>query len=542
MIIKALNKLFPNNNLPARYIIFSFAMLGALRAQLVDVLQHGLEGDEYFDSNVNVRGFKVIVDLADLANGALIGIFISAFIIFYAIFLDSELKVRQQLFATQSKLRLEIRELEDSIENFHSNAEKSIYLRTMEKFDIRSLILEMKRKRAESNPEFDLSFKIAGKLRESSSELVRNERAIYPFRSFEKIRYFINGTNLILKPTWFAVTSLLITLGNNISINSPTPLFTILNSILCWALLFLMNCCVGKRLTKINSNFYMLLIVSVSLSLSSEILGYLLHHSLPLFIRIQRFLFFFVLLAAISFIYNLLNSREDFRESRLFTDELREKYSYLESVLLQTQREIAEHLHGYLVFRVSEIANRFADGQVTENEIDDLVFEVQNDFSYENYSLLSRNFTLNESSLNRLSVEWEGLMKIRFNGDLGQVDVIPNIQKREVWNVIIELINNAHRHGHASEIAFNLDLNKAGFLNITAINDGQHTPLNSTRGTGSSIIEVASDGNWSIQNLEPYGVWVEVKIEFYETEKKDLRKRKKIESNKWGGNRRFVNG
>jgi two-component sensor histidine kinase len=140
-------------------------------------------------------------------------------------------------------------------------------------------------------------------------------------------------------------------------------------------------------------------------------------------------------------------------------------------------------------------------------------------FSYENYSVLTKNFILETPILDRLANEWSSLMEVKFTGDIDQLDLLPRAQSREAWNVIIELINNAYRHGAASKIDIDFDFRKKGFLKILAVNNGIHVSSTHGKGSGSSIINVASDGNWSIANNKNAGVVVNVQIEFYGPER-----------------------
>jgi len=542
---RIMNKKYPRNNIPARVLVAIFALVGGARANLEDLLQHNLEPDEKFNVGVTLWGFPIVLDLGDLFNGVLVGITISVCLIFYALFIASELRVRHEIYMTNEKLKLEINQAEDDVQTFLDEAEESLYRKVLAKIEIKPLVEEMKKKELNSDLEKFLSFTLANKLRAASTSLIKKDKHQIGLKTLDNIRFYINGSKFTLKPVWFAACNVLITYGNNISTNMPLSNFTLANSILCGSLLFLINCCILERLIKIYSNFYILVVITSSLALSSEVLGYFMNNSLPLVIRVQRFVFFFFLLATISFINNLLHANINFEATQQNTSELREKYSYLEAVLNQSTREIAEHLHGYLIFRLSEIATRYRGKSVSEVEIEALEKEIKESFSYENYSLLSRNFVLDESALGRIVKDWSELMEIKFTGDLDRIALVPEIQKRETWNVIIELINNAYRHGEASKINFKLDLLDQRFLLLTAINNGLHVPDNSTKGTGSSIIAIASDGNWTIQNEKPSGVRVEVKIELYDTEKKGLTKQWKIERKKArvrGGNRRLVNG
>ena len=201
---------------------------------------------------------------------------------------------------------------------------------------------------------------------------------------------------------------------------------------------------------------------------------------------------------------------------------MQEKLNYLEQSLTSMQREIAEHLHGYLIFRISEMGSRFKGTAVTEEAIDEFNAEITESFSYENYSVLNRNFKLDINVLTQLSREWEGLLSVTFEGDLQRIELIPDVQKRELWNVIIELLNNAYRHGAASSIAINFDFSLKNFLQLSAKNDG--SPINHypNKGTGSHIFKVASDGHWSIRNLESGGVQVDITIQFYAASASEL--------------------
>jgi hypothetical protein len=209
------------------------------------------------------------------------------------------------------------------------------------------------------------------------------------------------------------------------------------------------------------------------------------------------------------------NSEKDAIKDKELLVDLQEKLEYLQDVLETMNREISEHLHGYLIFQLHELASAVRDIEMTDENLKVLESQLIDRFSYERYSIFTKNFVLETPVLDHLATEWSALMEVKFTGDIDQLDLLPRAQSREVWNVIIELINNAYRHGAASKIDIDFDFRKKGFLKILAVNDGSHVSSTHGKGSGSSIIYVASDGNWSIANNKNAGVVVNVQIEFY---------------------------
>jgi len=526
--IRYLNLRYPKDNIPARNIIFLFAFIGSARSIVLDYLQVTFEFDEPFEYALDLWFFTLTVDIGDYLNGIALGFVISSVIIYYALFCASNLKIRQAIIRERLGLHQEIELIESELEVLENGIEEKIYQEIIEKIDLKEMFNDFEKKSKVQNLEDFLRVKIAGKLRNVSADLLAKEEKRFG-RNLIAARNFINETPLILNPIWFTILAVTMSLGNNASINLYSRIeFTTLNLIFCGFILYLIKRYFLVRLEKHYLNCNLLLIFSALLSLASEISGLIANYDLAIEFRIQRFVFFFFLLIFISFASNMTNTRKDMVKDQDEVKEMAEKLDYLKNVLSTMREEISEHLHGYLVFQVHEIANKSKLIDLQDESLTNLRKQLTESFSYQNYSILTKNFLLNQPSLYRLASQWDGLMEIRFTGDIDQISEMPPAQSRETWNVIIELINNAYRHGSASKIDFDFDFRTKGFLKLCAVNDGRAIKPNGKAGLGSSTINVASDGNWSIANVKNGGVMVNVQIEFYThesvTKRKNIRK------------------
>ena len=526
--IRYLNLRYPKNNIPARNIIFLFVVIGSARAIVLDYLQDSFEVDEPFDYALDLWFFRLIVDIGDYLNGIALGLVISSLVIYYALFCASNLKIRQAILRERASLHQEIENIEQELGILENGVEEKIYQEIMEKIDLKEMFYNFGKKGKIRNLEEFLRVEITGKLRSVSADLLAKEEKRFG-RNLIAARNFINETPLKLNPTWFIILAITMSLGNNASINLYSRIeFTTLNLIFCGLILYLIKRYFLVRLEKHYLNCNLLLIFSALLSLASEISALIANYDLAIEFRIQRFVFFFFLLIFISFASNMTNTRKDMVKDQEEVKEMEEKLNYLKNVLSTMRQEISEHLHGYLVFQVHEIANKSKLIDLQSESLTNLRKQLTESFSYQNYSILTKNFVLNRPSLSRLASQWDGLMEIRFTGDIDQISEIPRAQSREAWNVVIELINNAHRHGSASKIDIDFDFRTEGFLKLCAVNDVSAIQTNGKAGLGSSTINVASDGNWSIANVKNGGVMANVQIEFYAhesaTKRKNIRK------------------
>lgn len=514
--IKILNAKYPRNDIPARHIIVLFAAIGGLRGILLEFLQRRLEVDQPYQFFLKFKNFGIPIDIGDIVNGIALGTAISLLIIYYSIFCDSELKIHQKINRERRELHQEINEIESQLAHIENGVEEKIYQEILDKINLKSLLRNINKKSTAADLQNLLRSELPRKLRSLSSELLDTKEPKFRRKQILSALDFINTTPLILRPGWFVVSSIVMTVGNNASLNLNTNIeFTLANCSLSALILYLFKRFFCVHLEKHCTNFNLTLMITIVLAFTSHILGLITSYGPGFEFQIQRFIFFFSLITLLSFIATMHNAEKDAAKDKESIFDLAQKLEYLKNTLETMEREISEHLHGYLIFQLHELAGMTKDIVISEESLKDLQSRLVDRFSYQNYSMLTKNFILETPSLDRLANEWSTLMEVRFTGDIDQLDLLPRAQSREAWNVIIELIINAYRHGAASKIDIDFDFRKKGFLKILAVNDGSQVPSNHGKGSGSSIINVASDGNWSIANNKKSGVAVNVQIEFY---------------------------
>lgn len=516
LIINYFNKSFPNR-IPIFHFCLSLILIGTIRGEFVTYLEESLhiDGLAHFELH---PGFVIsFSNISNTLNGALIGLLIGIGITFYSLFCNSPLKLRQSILASRKKLHLEVDQLEYEINRFEEGIEEKIYLEVLDRVDLRNMLKENVSKRDSNYLSELLRGSLTERVRLVSSELLKTKKVPFSLRTCHAMSEFAEANEFYLKPLLFALLNIGVTFGYNAGIGTwRDPAVVFVNSITCGIFLALLNRFAFSWLKNKFTNSNLTMIIAAFCSIISELNGYLLAEPLPIFIRIQRFIFFCLLLSFISFIVNMVKAESDeVAKNEVLVRDLKEKLDYLDNVLRTMRREIAEHLHGFLIFQLTEMAGRIRGKDLTDADVKALLTEIRQNFSYEKYSIITKNFELDLPTLFRLAKEWEGLIAVTYSGDTNRIGLLPNAQKRELWNVIIELINNAFRHGGASEILINLDFSRKNFLSVHAENNG--SPINHypNIGTGSQIFKVASDGNWSIRNRENGGVEVDLLIEFY---------------------------
>lgn len=514
--INYFNKSFPNR-IPILLFCISIVLIGTIRGEFVTYFEESLhiDGLAHFELH---PGFVIsFANISNTLNGALIGLLIGIGITFYSLFCNSTLKLRQNILASRKKLHFEVDQLEYEINRFEEGIEENTYLKVLDRIDLRKMLKENASKRDSNYLSEILRGSLAERVRLVSSDLLKTKKVPFGMHTCNAMSQFADANEFHLRPLVFALLNIGVTFGYNAGIGTwRDPAVVFVNSITCGIFLALLNRFAFTGLKNKFTNSNLTMIIAAFCSIISELNGYFLAEPLPIFIRIQRFIFFCLLLSFISFIVNMVNFENDeVAKNEVLIRDLKEKLDYLDDAFLTMRREIAEHLHGYLIFQLTEMSGRIQGKDLTDTEVSALLAEIRENFSYEKYSIITKNFELDLPTLFRLGKAWEGLIAVTYSGDTKRIGLLPNAQKRELWNVIIELINNAFRHGEASEISINLDFSRKNFLSVRAENNG--SPINHypNKGTGSQIFKVASDGNWSIRNRENGGVEVDLLIEFY---------------------------
>ena len=517
-IIKILNIIWRHDNIPAQVIVLAFAILGVIRAHFIDYLQQDLELNDVNERQFNFGNFKASVDIGDLTNGLISGISVALLLIWGAKFYGSEFKKRIEILRAQSDLRIEIESLEQGLRDFQNSAEKRIYFEILEKLNPLDIVRKINKKPTSVELEKYLREKVSKKIRTISSDLIKPKKPKYGTRRLIEIRDFTNSTELILKPKVFLFLSSIVILGDNASINSDLGILnTFYICVLCSFLLKLISRYLIIHLQKTLQNCSIALISAATLALFSEIFSVFLNYSVPVVIRFERFIIFLILILLISFVSNFTYFSKTQKIDQDSLTEIQIRSDFLKGSLKVMEREIAEHLHGYLIFRINSITSRIDSHEINDENFDILKNEILHSFSYESYSVLKHSLKLDSASLERLVSDWHGLIEINFRGNLDKLYLLPSSQNRECWNVIIEMINNAYRHGQATKIEIDFDFKQKGFLHLTAIDDGINPiPTYPRRGIGSTLIEIASEGNWSAANQTNGGVVVNVRIKFYQ--------------------------
>ena len=504
------------NAIPLTLFMGFSLLIGAARGELVLYIEHKVRIISATKIEISGVFEGWLHEPAQILNGALLGFITGLVVAFYGIFINSALKVQNEIVSSSRRLHLEIDELESGMIKFEKNVKEQLYLEVLQKIDLKKILKSMTENSSSNEVGSLLRGAVVERIRSVSSILIEKPKK-KRLSLFSKLNDFVNMNNLYLHPVIITISNIAITFGYNVGIGIQREVKVVfINSLVCMVLLLFIKKFLFKKLVNTVSNAEVIFLISALLSLACEFNGLFLDEPLPIAIRVQRFLFFVVLLRLISFIANM-SRVEDFSSGphAVMAAELREKLEYLENAYSEMQREIAEHLHGYLIFQLNEIASRMKNAALSQDEISELIEQVKSSFSYEKYSIMQANFALDMPSLFRLAKEWEGLIEVTYSGDTERIGLLPQPQRREVWNVVVEMINNAFRHGDASKIAIDFDFREKNFLELVAIDNGSGLTNYPTRGTGSKIFSVASDNNWEIVSLPEGGTKVALRIEFY---------------------------
>ncbi len=518
-----LNRTF-GDSIPLALFLLVATFMGAVRGELVVYIEHQVRivsATEILVFGPFVRWFN---EPAHIVNGALLGFITAIGVAFYAVFANSALKVQNSIVSSSERLHLQIDELETGMINFEQNVQQKIYEEVLGKIDLSKVLSATNSDMTSDQLSNVLRGTVVERVRAVSAILISKPKKNRFSIMNNRFNSFVNLNSLNLHPLVFCVSNIAITFGYNTGVGLKRDTWVVLvNSVTTFLLLVAINKFLLPGLQNKISNVEIVFSIAALMSLICELNAYIMNEPLPLLIRLQRFAFFVVLIRLISFVINMAKI-EDFNTGphAVMVSELREKLEYLENAYSEMQREIAEHLHGYLIFQLNEIAGRMRKENLSPEELAELMEQVKTSFSYEKFSILRTNFSLDMPTLFRLAKEWEGLIEVVYSGDTSQIGLLPEAQKREVWNVIVELINNAFRHGDSSKIEIDFNFADKNFLRLCAVDNGSGLTNYPSKGTGSKIFSVASDNNWEISSLPEGGARVALQIEFYAKSIDDL--------------------
>jgi glucose-6-phosphate-specific signal transduction histidine kinase len=103
---------------------------------------------------------------------------------------------------------------------------------------------------------------------------------------------------------------------------------------------------------------------------------------------------------------------------------------------------------------------------------------------------------------------WSGVIEIEHN--LDQVAISPSFQ-RSVQTIVIEAVNNAVRHGHASRVEIVLSQTPSS-LEIQIDSNSKTFTGNPVQGLGTKTLDRLAPGGWSWQFIETPGAMPFVRL------------------------------
>ncbi len=201
-------------------------------------------------------------------------------------------------------------------------------------------------------------------------------------------------------------------------------------------------------------------------------------------------------------------------------DDLQDKTRILKQYLARLNSEIGKHLHGYLLARVNAVASNLEKlaqaGQFDQYRIE--LEKLLSEFSLESIREGMELHQITDQYFQLLQELWDGLVEVKFSGDLNFHLKLQQVQTVELASVIEELIANSYRHGNATKVRINFEPLANGDLKITAVDDGIGVRSNIVPALGSTIFNLASENRWSLTNSPDSGAVVELLITPYSAE------------------------
>ena len=156
-----------------------------------------------------------------------------------------------------------------------------------------------------------------------------------------------------------------------------------------------------------------------------------------------------------------------------------------EKVRIETQREVAEAIHG--------LASRVHTSQaLTGSDIG---------LSFDDFLTPTPQLRSPEEIINSALMPWSSIVTINLTKSLDYCNTSGAIAAKRI---IHEGLANAYRHGRATECDVNID-SDARYITIRIADNGAATPGEATPGLGTAILNSICSGEWKLETNENGG-------------------------------------
>lgn len=215
---------------------------------------------------------------------------------------------------------------------------------------------------------------------------------------------------------------------------------------------------------------------------------------------------------------------KNFETRKLLSDSVHEdlldKKRVLENYEAKLRNNLSKHLHGYLIAKIHKTSSQLeSHGKAGDFEsFKQLMNTLLEEFTVDKFQEGLIRGEISGEFFDSLAQSWDGLVEIRFTGNLLFFKRLQRTQRVEVADVIEELVINAHRHAQASYITINFEFEDAGDLKIVATNDGLSPKEVLTSGFGSRIFDGATKSRWQLLTSAVGGAEVSLRVSPYAPE------------------------
>lgn len=175
---------------------------------------------------------------------------------------------------------------------------------------------------------------------------------------------------------------------------------------------------------------------------------------------------------------------------------------------------LSRYLHGQLIKKITQAAqimsqhHKLQDPFLCQNHLDQLRCEFTSEKFLE--GLLTQVIDANFYDL--LINSWDGLMEIRFEGDLDFFNHLQPMQSLDIADVIEELLLNASRHGQASAVRVRIEQLNKQEISIFVSDNGVGLKKNTQPGLGTHLFDSASNNRWGLSEGPDGGCMAQLKI------------------------------
>ena len=503
------------NQVPVSIILIGAAMLGAFKGASTQFLvNHYFIKDSYHLDEIAIRAF----------SGACLGVLI-------AFVLALRAKVKEQVLSNQTLLDQENASLAEEI----SRLTASIYLlRNNSKDRIINKILsnlrpEIVQNLTSADPEKNWR-KISSALRDGLANKVRQESyQLSNFRLPTKSR-----ANRVWEILGFKVFNIhprvaaLVQLAASISIiyTDFAPNQTVLNLFCTTFFAYLISYLVKKLYLENVSSSKLHNVVAFFLIILFNMLTYyfvrlLIWDEVNLQFGILVLIWYLQMYISISAVSEVI---KNFETRKLLSDSVHEdlldKKRVLESYEAKLRNDLSKHLHGYLIAKIQKTTSQL-EGHGESGDFESfkqLMNTLLEEFTVDKFQEGLIRGEISSEFFDSFTQSWDGLVQIRFTGNLLFFERLQRTQRVEIADVIEELVINAHRHAQASNISIDFEFEDDGDLKIVATNDGLSPKETLTSGFGSRIFDAATDSRWQLLAYPAGGAEVSLRVRPYEPE------------------------